>query len=564
MRVALINDGTYPYRASVGGTWTHRLVRGLPEHAFHLVTVTDRTPTTAVFYPPANTLGMTSIVLGGPGFGPTKRKAALAHRRAATHAAVLLCRSMLEDTAESTAMFRSALRRLARTATEKAHPLHGVPLGAVLFDAWNTAATARPDTPARLPRAALPRPTSADADHAADLLERALRPLSAALPLTELNHATDSGLAALVALGGKWRSRTPYVLTEHETYLDAPLLAYARHNPGVRAVLLRFFRALARLAYQEAGVVAATTERWRSWALDHGADRERLSLVPYGVDPYSCAIIRGEPIDDTITWLGPEPDLRTMVHALPGIRAAVPDVHLLVAGPAANIDDRDQAGSIGFLGPVNHRRSAYATGKIVVLSGADAAMPYALIEAMMCGRPTIVTGDGDLARAIGMGALVIPPDDAPALTAACVKLLTDRDRRRQLSIAAGQRARSLFALRSMLDRFRDIYERAGHDAPAATESLTTLPPVPAVRKLPPRQGAGPGATAVPPAIARAPVTGAPVTFTTVVASPADPAPAGTRRAPIIGVPATIGSDGAHDYWAVPEPAADPAVAGREP
>ena len=77
MRVALINDGTYPYRAGVSGTWTHRLVRGLPEHAFHFVTITDATPVGAVFYPPNNTLSMTSITLGGPGIGPTKRKAAL-------------------------------------------------------------------------------------------------------------------------------------------------------------------------------------------------------------------------------------------------------------------------------------------------------------------------------------------------------------------------------------------------------------------------------------------------------------------------------------------------------
>ena len=130
-------------------------MRGLPEHAFHFVTITDHTPVGALFYPPANTLTMTSITLGGPGIGPTKRKAALAHRRAATHAAVLLCRSMLEDTPESVAMFRSALRRLAIGANEKVHPLNGVPLAPVLFDAWKAAATARRDSMSRLPRTAL-------------------------------------------------------------------------------------------------------------------------------------------------------------------------------------------------------------------------------------------------------------------------------------------------------------------------------------------------------------------------------------------------------------------------
>ena len=41
MRVGLINDGTYPYRAGVAATWTHRLVRGLPEHALPFKNLAD-------------------------------------------------------------------------------------------------------------------------------------------------------------------------------------------------------------------------------------------------------------------------------------------------------------------------------------------------------------------------------------------------------------------------------------------------------------------------------------------------------------------------------------------
>lgn len=476
MRVALINDGMYPYRASVGGTWTHRLVRGLPEHAFHFVTVTDHEPAASAFYPPTNTLSLTSITLDGPAVGPTRRRrAALRHRRIATHAAVLMCRSMLEDTPDSVAVFRSALRQLANGATAKVHPLHGVPLAAVLLDAWKAAATATPGPLATMPRAALPSPAADDAADAANLLERALRPLSTPVPLTELNHAADAGLSALVAMGAKWRTRTPYVLTEHHTYLDAPLLDHASGLPAVRALLLCFLRALARVAYHEAGAVAAPTEQLRRWALDHGADRDRLVLAPYGVDPYTCTLIRGEPAEPTITWLGPERDLPTMVAALPEIRQARRGVRVLVAGPATAISDRRHTEAIGFLGPVSHRRSAYANGQIVVLAAGDASMPYALIEAMMCGRPTIVLDDGTLANAVGMGALIVPPDDPHALASAVLTLLGDPARRRQLSVAAGQRARNLFALRGSLDRFREVYERAARDTSAATEPILPVP-----------------------------------------------------------------------------------------
>ena len=50
-------------------------------------------------------------------------------------------------------------------------------------------------------------------------------------------------------------------------------------------------------------------------------------------------------------------------------------------------------------------------------------MPYALIESMMCGRPTICVDDGALAPMVGMGAVLVPPDDPVALAEACVTLL---------------------------------------------------------------------------------------------------------------------------------------------
>ncbi len=472
MRVALITDGIYPYRYGVGGTWCHRLIRGLPEHAFHLVTITDRTPSSPVHQPPANTLTLTTIETGGRSNAPRRGRSAISHRRPATHAAVLLCRSMLDDTPHSVAMFRSALRRLAIAGGDGTHPLGGTPLGAVLLDAWNAAYHPSEPQPGATPaRPALPAPTPQDAVDAANLLERAIRPLATTLVLTDLNHAVDAGLCALVALAAKWRTGTPYVLTEHASYLDAPLLEQTAGRPAVRAVLLRFFRALARLAYTEASRILAPAESLRRWALEHNADREKVSLVPYGVDPHSCTVLRGEPADPLITWLGPETDLTgTMLPAFIAIKASHPSARIIVAGPAAAIE-REYTEFVNFLGPVTHRRSAYANGRVVVVSAQDESMPYALIEAMMCGRPTICIGDETLAKMVGIGAVIVPPNDPEALAEACKTLLGAADRRRQLATAAGQRARNLYGLRGVLDSFRNAYELASHETSAPTERL---------------------------------------------------------------------------------------------
>jgi glycosyltransferase involved in cell wall biosynthesis len=470
VRVGLINDGMYPYQRGVDGTWCHRLVRGLPEHAFHLAAITRHESATAVFYPPTNTLTLTPIATADAPKGPTRGRAALTHRRTATHAAVLLCRSMLDDTPHSVAMFRSALRRLAVAGGTGIDPLNGVPLAAVLLDAWHAA---HPTGVAALPRPALPAANERAADEAAALLERAVRPLATALPMTDVSHTTDASLAGLVAIAAKWRTGAPFVLSEHRPYVEHGLLDGA--GSTARAIVLRFLRALARLAYMEASAIVVATEQSRRWALDHGADREKVSLVPYGVDPHSCPTLRGEPNDPLITWLGPDRDLPTMLAALQRVRGTQ-GARLIVAGPASSLVDSSTTDTISFLGPVSHRRSAYATGQIVVLSGRDESMPYALIEAMMCGRPTICVDDGSLAPMIGMGALIVPPNDPDALAAACLTLLGDPLRRRQLSHAAGHRARNRFGLRMVIDRYRDAYETAALDTAAPTERLVSLAP----------------------------------------------------------------------------------------
>jgi glycosyltransferase involved in cell wall biosynthesis len=443
----------------------------LPEHAFHLVTIGDQSSVLA-YQPPTNTLTLTSITTAGRAIGPNHGGSARTHRRFATHAAVLLCRSMVSDTPHSLAMFRSSLRRLAIAGTNGTHPLHGVPLTAVLLDAWRAGGTR---TDATGPQPALPQPTPADAAQVAALLERTIRVLATPVATTDLNHAIDASLSALVAIGAKWRAGTPFVLTEHDTYLTSPVLADASGGPAVRAVFLRFLRALARLAYQEAARIAVPTEWLRRWVLDHGADPAIVSVVGYGIDPHSCPPLRGEPPDPTITFLGPERDAMTMLRTLPRLRAIHGNIRLIVAGPAMPVDVVAPADAVGFLGPVHRRRSAYAIGQVVVVSGQDPAAPYALIEAMMCGRPTVCLDDGRLKSVAGAAATIVPYGDDGQLAEACLALLGSPERRRIQSTAAAQRARSLFALRTTVGAVRTVYAEAARDVadPAELLALTS-------------------------------------------------------------------------------------------
>jgi glycosyltransferase involved in cell wall biosynthesis len=297
-----------------------------------------------------------------------------------------------------------------------------------------------------------------DAGVVAAGVESVVRALAAPVPEAEVAHCVGGGRPVLAALAAKWRGAVPYVLTEHDVYLADPLLeGYAAH-PVARAALVRFLRAVVRLGYAEAAAIAPPNERLRRWALHHGADRAAVTLIPPGVDPHDHPPLRDEPDEPVLAWLGEPAALPVALQAFGIVRRTVPAARLVVIGSAPEGAPRTEG--VSFSGPVTGYRALFAKATALALSGTHPGMPYPLIEAMLCGRPTVCTDSGDLAATVGIGAPVVPPGDPVRLGTACAALLTDARVRRELGTAARIRARTLFRLGSMLDRYRELYEKA--------------------------------------------------------------------------------------------------------
>jgi polysaccharide biosynthesis protein PelF len=462
MRVALVNEGTYPYVAGGVSTWCDQLVRGLQEVRWHLVSIVAGDDPPAAGALPSNVDALVPVPVWG---------AARPARYPAERAAARLCRGMLGDTPASLAVFAEGLRELAFAAVRPRrwraagsvgpgrHPLADVPLADVLLDAWAASPT-------------LPRLTLRDADEAAVLLEHSVRPLAAQLSTVDLCHANANGLAALVALAARWRDGVPFALTEHGVYLRERYFSAAGFAPGVKAALLRFHRALARVAYAEAALVAPVSRFNRRWAVRHGADPARVKVVPNGVDPATFAPLDDGPAEPTIVWVGridPIKDLATLIRAFGYVRAWLPAARLRLVGPvpAGNegyadscrrlAADLQLADAVTFAGPVACSRDAFAAGHVVALSSISEGMPYTVIEAMMCGRATVSTDVGGVADAVGDAGALVPPRDPRALARACLRLLTDPRRRAELGARARERALARFTSDRCVGAYRDQY-----------------------------------------------------------------------------------------------------------
>jgi glycosyltransferase involved in cell wall biosynthesis len=472
MRVALINEGTYPYVSGGVSTWCHQLTTGLDRHEFTLVAISAYAGRQRPAYAlPANVTAVTGVPVWDRAVSAPGRFARHRHRRAATAAAGLLCRGLLGDGPAAGELFGAGLRRLAELAAGGAHPLHDVPLAEVLLDAWRVARLSSDPAGSRLP---LPRLTLREARDAAVLLEHAVRPLAHRLAPVDLCHAVAAGLPLLVALAAKWRAGVPYLLTEHGIYLRERYLELGRGmRAGVKAVLLRFYRSLSRLGYAEAGLVSSVSRFNQRWELRHGAEPARVRVVPNGVAPDSYPRLESEPAAPTIVWVGridPLKDLHTLIRAFALVRREVPGARLRLAGPVPVtgqeyadgchklVADLGLYDAVEFVGPVSSSREAYATGHVVALSSVSEGMPYTVIEAMMCGRATVNTDVGGVAETVGDAGLVVPPGDPDAFAAACVAVLRDPVRRAALATAARERALAHFTLGKMLAAYDRLYE----------------------------------------------------------------------------------------------------------
>jgi glycosyltransferase involved in cell wall biosynthesis len=98
---------------------------------------------------------------------------------------------------------------------------------------------------------------------------------------------------------------------------------------------------------------------------------------------------------------------------------------------------------------------------LFALSSRFEGLPIALLEAMACGVPPVVTRVGGIPEVVtdGRDGVLVDPGDTEGLATALGKLLADPTRRHELATNAAERARA-FDLAHAVRRIEAVYDRA--------------------------------------------------------------------------------------------------------
>ncbi|MEY3680552.1 MAG: hypothetical protein RL547_1165, partial [Actinomycetota bacterium] len=182
---------------------------------------------------------------------------------------------------------------------------------------------------------------------------------------------------------------------------------------------------------------------------------ELVHTGPVGVDDFFCTSPTvGKTSTPTVLAVGRQAPVKRfdrLLEQMAIVRRTVPDVTLTLVGDgpererlSAWIERHDAASWVSFAGRVSRDelRDLYRRSWVVASASLAEGWGLALTEAAGCGTPAVATDiSGHRCSVIdGRTGLLAPVDD---LASALVTVLTDHERRRELSREAEGRARSL-------------------------------------------------------------------------------------------------------------------------
>ncbi len=265
---------------------------------------------------------------------------------------------------------------------------------------------------------------------------------------------------------GRDRARAGLVVTVHN----------AAPGGGLAAAV---YRLLERVVARRADAVLCVSADLESRMRRLGARQVARAVVPAPPAPPRASAealaglraalgIAGDPARTpvilTVARLAPQKGLGTLIEAAGRWRDRDPAPLLVIAGAGplqADLARSAEASGarVRFLGRRGDVPALLAAADVVVLPSTWEGQPLVVQEALRAGRPLVASRAGGIPDLTGEdAALLIPPGDAGALSAAVLSVLDDPALSAGLSAAAARRAAALPSEQDALDAAMAAYQ----------------------------------------------------------------------------------------------------------
>jgi glycosyltransferase involved in cell wall biosynthesis len=239
------------------------------------------------------------------------------------------------------------------------------------------------------------------------------------------------------------------------------------------------------LLLKQADAVVVHSQAERVAAVQLGAIPERLHVIAPAPPflPIESVPTREQariklglrPDDPVVLFFGfikPYKGLAVLLRSLPGALGRRRDLRLIVAGRMMEprrrydtiVDELHIAHAVHWIRgyvPSADVATVFAAADVVALPYLDASSSGVLLTAYALGRPVIATAVGGLPELVEAGrtGLLVPPDDARALSEAIAALLADPDRAREMGTCGLDLLERRFTWGAMARHVGEIYRQ---------------------------------------------------------------------------------------------------------
>jgi len=324
------------------------------------------------------------------------------------------------------------------------------------------------------------------------ILQKNLQVLSIDVPKVDLVHCSLAWFPSLIALCAKEESRCPVVVTEHGLAFRELLLHYNAYVSDETAKL--FWKVLSgnvvKTLYSAADAITTGCLMNASWEMRLGADPDKIRVIYNGVDtkrfkPTSVENRDTRPTIVCVARVDVFKDILNLVYAMKHVSKELPEARCLVYGTSTNLDystscvnkvrELQLENHIQFMGATKEPEKAYNSSDIVVFSSLSEGFPFAVIEAMACGKAIVATDVGGVREALQGCGVIVRSRRPLELATAMIKLLGDERLRSELGSAAAKRARERFTSAKSAEKYEKLYEQlvSGGTHKVAAEAVST-------------------------------------------------------------------------------------------
>lgn len=298
------------------------------------------------------------------------------------------------------------------------------------------------------------------------------------MPQSDVYHPLSVGYAGLCGSFAKVKYGRPLVITEQGLYLverAREMATKADFSLWHKKQIMRFSQSVVKTSYKYADRVVPPSHKHMQAELHLGLPLQKIHLIDNGIE---CDhFIPGPPRN------GGPPVVGCFARVVPikGIEVLIKAARRVLQTQQASFVVVGEVQDEGYyqeclrlvqeLGIGDHFRFLghkdplewYHQVDVFTLSSISEGVPYALLEAMSCGLPSVCTAVGGVPEIIqdGLGYLV-PPNQPDLLAEKLGLLISDRSLRSEIGHRAVAQARTKYHIRDMASRFYSLYQEVCH------------------------------------------------------------------------------------------------------